>query len=163
MHQRGAVTLAAGLLLLPISTWAQAANACDLNQDGSVNVVDVQWAVNMTLGLSPCTSALIGPGVCNVVVVQRVTNAILNGACPHTVTLNWTASASSNVTGYNVYRGLTSGGPYTKVNTSLIVGTTYIDINVQAGLTYFYVSTAVDGNNNESAYSNQTSALIPSP
>jgi len=109
----------------------------------------------------------MGPGVCNVVVVQRVTNSFLSGTCltgtSHSVTLNWTASTSSNVTGYNLYRGLTSGGPYTKVNTSLIVGTTYTDVTVQAGQTYYYVSTAVDSNNNESVYSNQAPAVIPSP
>ena len=167
MRQRGAATVAAGLFLLPISAWAQAANACDLNQDGSVNIVDVQLAVNMTLGLTPCTSTILGTGVCNVVVVQRVTNAFLSGTCltgtTHSVTLNWTASTSTNVTGYNVYRGLTSGGPYTKVNASLIVGTTYTDVNVQAGQTYYYVTTAVDSNSNESVYSNQAPAVIPSP
>jgi fibronectin type 3 domain-containing protein len=67
------------------------------------------------------------------------------------------------VTGYNVYRELASGGPYTKVNPSLIAGATYADNNVQAGQTYYYVSTAVDSSNNESVYSNEAQAVIPSP
>ena len=67
------------------------------------------------------------------------------------------------MTGYNVDRGLTWGGPYTKVNPSLIAGATYAANNVQAGRTYYYVSTAVDSNNNESVYSNQAQAVIPSP
>lgn len=159
--------VAAGLFLLPISVWAQAGNACDLNQDGSVNIVDYQLAVNMLLGLQSCTSTIVGAGVCNVVVVQRVANAYLTGTCvtgvSHSVTLNWTASTSSNVSGYNVYRGLTSGGPYTKVNSSLVGGVTYTDTTVQAGQTYYYVSTAVDSSNNESGYSNQAQGVIPSP
>lgn len=63
-----------------------------------------------------------------------------------------------------MYRGTTSGGPYTKVNSALLPGTTYTDTSVQAGVTYFYVVTAVDTSKNESAYSAQTSAAtIPSP
>src|SRR5260370_38299837 len=33
----------------------------------------------------------------------------------HSVTLDWTASKSSNIVGYNVYRGGTSGGPYVQI------------------------------------------------
>ena len=160
--------MAVGLFLLPVSAWAQALNACDLNKDGSVDLADVQLSVNMALGLAPCTSTILGAGVCNIVVVQRVTNAVLSGMCrtgnPHSVTLNWTASASPNVTGYNVYRGLISGGPYTKVNPSLISGVTYTDNGVQAGQTFYYVATAVDSANNESAYSDPPAkGAIPTP
>lgn len=162
----GGGALAIGFLV-PVSALAQAGNACDLNQDGSVNIVDVQSGVNMALGLTPCTSTVLGAGVCNIIVVQRVTNAALGGTCvtggSHSVTLNWTASSSSNVTGYNVYRGLASGGPYVKVNSSSVPALTYTDNNVQAGVTYYYVSTAVDNNNNESIYSNQATAVVPSP
>ena len=42
-------------------------------------------------------------------------------------------------------------------------GTAYTDLTVQAGQTYYYVTTAVDSNNNESAYSNEAPAAIPSP
>jgi hypothetical protein len=80
----------------------------------------------------------------------------------HSVTLGWTASTST-VLGYNVYRGTQSGGPYTKLNSSLVPGTTYTDSTVQSGQTYFYVATAVDSNNVESVYSNQASAVIPIP
>jgi fibronectin type 3 domain-containing protein len=74
------------------------------------------------------------------------------------------ASTSSNAAGYNVYRGAISGGPYTKVNSSLIVGTTYTDSLVQAGQSYYYVATAVDTSGNESAYSAPpVQTVIPSP
>lgn len=151
------------------SGWAQS-SACDLNQDGTVNVVDVQLATNMALGLAPCTANIYGTGVCNVIVVQRVTNAVLGGACvtgttatTHSVTLNWTGSTSSNVVGYNVYRGTTTGGPYAKVTSASIAGLGYTDNNVLAGQTYYYVATAVDSNNNESAYSTEAKAAIPTP
>ena len=60
---------------------AQAAT-CDLNDDGVVNNLDVQIAVNAALGLVPCGAGdLNGDGVCNIVDVQRVINAALGGAC----------------------------------------------------------------------------------
>jgi hypothetical protein len=60
---------------------AQAAS-CDLNGDGVVNVVDVQTAVNATLGAAVCGIAdLNGDGVCNVLDVQRVVQASLGVAC----------------------------------------------------------------------------------
>jgi fibronectin type 3 domain-containing protein len=80
----------------------------------------------------------------------------------HSVTLTWMASTSL-VIGYNAYRGTQSGGPYTRLNPSLIATTTYIDSTVQAGQTYYYVVTAVDSDNTESVYSNQASVTIPNP
>jgi hypothetical protein len=143
---------------------------CDLNQDGVVNLTDVQLAENMALGSAPCTANIGGAGVCNIAVVQRVVNAALGGACvtgggavPHYVSLTWTASVSSNVAGYNVYRGSISGGPYTKINTALVTATAYTDSTVQAGQTYYYVCTSVDTSNNESADSTPAVATIPSP
>jgi len=65
--------------------------------------------------------------------------------------------------GYNVYRGSQSGGPYTKINSALDASTIYTDSSVQAGQTYYYVTTAVDSNGVESAYSNQIQAPVPSP
>lgn len=80
----------------------------------------------------------------------------------HTVTLSWTDS-SSGVSGFNVYRSSTSGGPYTRVNSNLISGTSFSDNAVQGGQTYFYVTTAISGSNTESDYSNQARAIVPSP
>lgn len=81
-------------------------------------------------------------------------------ATAHTVGLTWTASTSV-VVGYNVYRGSQSGGPYQKVNTSLQSASGFTDSGVSSGQTYFYVVTAVDGSGNESAFSNEASAVIP--
>ena len=83
-------------------------------------------------------------------------------AIQHSVDLSWSPSTSS-VTGYNVYRGGTSGGPYTKINSALDSSTNYVDSSVQAGQTYYYVTTAVISTGAESAYSNQVQAVIPSP
>jgi uncharacterized membrane protein len=76
------------------------------------------------------------------------------------VALSWTASTSPGIAGYNMYRSTTSGGPYTKLNSSLISTTSYNDQTVQSGLTYYYVATAVNSQGEESAYSNQASASV---
>jgi hypothetical protein len=143
-------------------------SACDLNQDTSTNVADVQLGVNMTIGLVPCTANISGPGICNVVVVQRVVNAALGGPCvtdgtatAHSVLLSWTASTSSGVVGHNIYRSTTAGGPYTKMNTSTVPATNYTDSTVQNGVTYYYVVTAVNSSSVESAYSNMAVAAVP--
>jgi hypothetical protein len=162
--------LTAGFLFNPNSISAQsAANSCDLNSDGKVNVLDAQLIVNMYLGQITCTANITGPGVCDRTVVDDIVAAALGGTCPasvgvsHSVSLNWVASTSVNVAGYNVYRGTASGGPYTKLTSSLAQGTSYTDNNVQAGKTYYYVATAVDGNSRESTYSTQAKAVVPSP
>jgi hypothetical protein len=80
----------------------------------------------------------------------------------HTVNLSWAASASS-VAGYYVYRGTVSGGPYSKMNSTLDTATNYADSTVQSGSTYYYVVTSVDSSQMESTYSNQVTAAIPTP
>ena len=173
-----AVLVAGVSVVFPYSAAAQRAkpraaapaplNACDLNTDGAVNLLDIQAAVNMVLGQAPCTANVTAPGVCDIVLVQRVTDAAMSGNCltgvtVHSVTLQWTASTSSNVTGYNIYRGTQTGGPYTKINAFPVAATSFNDPAAQAGATYYYVTTAVDNNNNESAYSNEAPAAIPTP
>ncbi len=79
---------------------------------------------------------------------------------PHSVDLSWNASTSP-VVGYNVYRSTSSNGPYEKLNASLVSATTYTDQTVEGGVTYYYVTTAVDSEGLESAYSNQAVAVIP--
>jgi len=77
------------------------------------------------------------------------------------VTLTWAASTSS-VSGYNVYRGSASGGPYTRLNTVLEASTNYVDNSVAGGTTYFYTVTAQDAGGVESYFSNEESVTIPS-
>ncbi|MGZ4877551.1 MAG: choice-of-anchor D domain-containing protein [Candidatus Angelobacter sp.] len=80
----------------------------------------------------------------------------------HSVDVNWVASTST-VAGYNVYRGTVSGGPYGKLNATLITGLTFTDTTVSSGATYYYVVTAVAADGTESPFSSQVQAIIPSP
>jgi fibronectin type 3 domain-containing protein len=85
----------------------------------------------------------------------------VNAPVQHSVTLTW--GSESTVVGYNVYRGSVSGGPYTMINTSLNAPANYVDLNVQAGQTYFYAVTAVNGSGVESGFSSEVKAVIPTP
>jgi len=80
----------------------------------------------------------------------------------HLVTLSWNES-SSGIAGYNIYRALVSGGPYTKMNALLDPTTNFADGTVAGGQTYYYVSTAVNGAGQESGFSNEIQTVIPSP
>jgi hypothetical protein len=87
-----------------------------------------------------------------------------------TVTIAWDHHPDPIVAGYNVYRGTSPGGPYTKLNLSLIPqppGTDtpqYVDSSIPAGsnLTYYYVVRAVNTGNVESLNSNEV-AVNPPP
>lgn len=83
-------------------------------------------------------------------------------AAQHSVSLAWNPSASP-VIGYNVYRGTKSGGPYVQLNSATDASTAYNDTAVQGGQTYYYVVTAVNSSKQESTYSNQAQAAVPTP
>jgi hypothetical protein len=54
-----------------------------------------------------------------------------------------------------------SGGPYTKIDPSLVAVLNYTDSTVLNRTTYYYVTTAVDSSGNESTFSNEVPAAIP--
>lgn len=102
-----------------------------------------------TAANTPTTSSLTGTGT----------------AAPiHSVNLSWTASTTSGIESYNVYRAVytTKCGTYTNIASTAASTTAYTDNNVTDGTTYCYATTAVDASG-ESAYSNITQAVIPAP
>ena len=85
------------------------------------------------------------------------------GSKQHSVTLTWKQSPStsaSRVVGYNVYRSVTSGGPFARIATR-VVDPAYEDRSVNSGTTYFYVVTAVDSVSRESGYSAEIKLTVP--
>src|SRR5207248_11229204 len=84
------------------------------------------------------------------------------GAVQHSVDLIWIDMGTATA-GFNVYRSPTSDSAYTKINAALVMLPTFTDTTVEAGKTYYYVVTSVDTSGVESAYSNQATALIPTP
>jgi fibronectin type 3 domain-containing protein len=81
----------------------------------------------------------------------------------HSVDLSWTASTSSGVSGYKVYRSTTSGSGYALQTSAPVTSTIYKDVNVAAGTTYYYVVRSVNSSGTESANSNQATAAVPTP
>ena len=112
------------------------------NASGAASAQD-QFISNATN--SPSREQLTGTGV---------------AAASHSATLTWQAGASG-ITGYNVYRGAANGGPYSQLNSSLVASTSYTDSTVVGGSTYYYVTTEVNSQGQESGYSNVAEAQIP--
>lgn len=124
-------------------------------------ILSPNQTATLTIKFSP---AGLGSTSGSVSIVSNATNSpttiSLSGES-HTVLLSWTASTSTGVTGYYVYRK-TSSGPYAKINpSSPATSTQFTDTTVQAGTTYSYEVTAVDSSGVESSYSSATSVSVP--
>jgi hypothetical protein len=90
------------------------------------------------------------------------------------VTFTWDANTESDLAGYKVYYGTSSGGPYTGTGATQGSSPVVIPLSflVNAGLpeytlnnvpnsTYYFVLTAYDSEGLESGYSNQVAASPP--
>lgn len=119
---------------------------------------------NGTYAISPThTGYNFNPSIQTVTINGGSVGSVDFSATPQTsksVALSWFASTSV-VSGYNVYRGSVSGGPYTKINPSLVTGLSYTDTAVTSGNIYFYVCRSVDSTGLESIPSNQVTAQVP--
>ncbi|WP_185929361.1 cohesin domain-containing protein [Paenibacillus popilliae] len=85
-----------------------------------------------------------------------------NGAVS-SVNLKW--DPVTNTTGYTIERSKTHGGPYEKIATASVTETTYTDLNVVNGTTYYYIVTPFNslGNGprtNEASATPQASGVI---
>jgi hypothetical protein len=117
---------------------------------GATGTASASASFASTASNSPSSATLTGTGT---------------AAPVHSVSLSWTASSTSGVTSYNVYRavhGTTSCGSYSNVGSTPSSITIYTDSAVADGTTYCYATTAVDASG-ESGYSNITQAVIPPP
>jgi hypothetical protein len=143
------------------------ANSADFAEIADTCGSSVAAGRNCTIGVT-FTPSLASAETASVSITDNASNspqtASLSGTGSHDVILSWTASTTSGVVGYNVYRGTTSGGESsTPLNSTPISGTTYTDESLVAGTTYYYVVTAVGSNDVQSADSGETEATVPSP
>jgi len=69
---------------------------------------------------------------------------------PASITLAWTFGAEPDLAGYEVFRAATSGGPYTKLTTTLLQHPGFVDRAAPPGVPSYYVVRAVDTSLNES-------------
>ncbi len=85
---------------------------------------------------------------------------VIQAAANHVVELSWSASTSTNVVGYNIYRS-PDGATWKKVNASLIASTLYSDATVANSTTYYYAATAVDTTGRESSKTAAVKVVVP--
>ena len=74
------------------------------------------------------------------------------------IALDWDDNSEVDLAGYHVYRAQETGGPYTLITPTPVLQSSYTDVNLTNGETYFYVVTALDAGNDESGLSSETSA-----
>jgi Abnormal spindle-like microcephaly-assoc'd, ASPM-SPD-2-Hydin len=131
---------------------------------GSITLAPNQTATLM-VSLGPTTAGSISGTI-------TITSNAANGsvtvpvtgtgvASAHAADLQWQASSSAGVVGYDIYRSTVSGGSYTKITSSPISGTSYSDTKVTVGMQYFYVVTAINSDGTQSGYSNAVATTIP--
>lgn len=84
----------------------------------------------------------------------------IQSSANHVVDLSWSASTSTNISGYNVYRSA-DNKTWSKINASLVPSTIYDDSTASNGSTYYYAATAVDISGNESAKSSSIKVSVP--
>ena len=83
----------------------------------------------------------------------------LDRAAAWNASLGWNASSFSGTAGYNIYYGTVNGVYTGKVNVGNVTSATIS--NLTAGITYYFAATTLDSNGNESAFSNETSYIVP--
>jgi hypothetical protein len=93
------------------------------------------------------------------VLIQPPSGLQATAVDPESVDLGWTGS--DGATGYVVYRGLGTEGPWTQITPSPITATTYRDSGLRAETTYGYYVVAVGGRG--SAKSETVTVTTPTP
>ena len=119
---------------------------------------------SLNLAGTPTTAATDSLAVkvtgCGGHVSQVSYNVVIQTTANHVVDLNWKASTTSEVVGYNVYRG-PDGATWKRINASLVASTLYSDSTVANSTTYYYAVTAVDISGHESSTSASSKVAIP--
>lgn len=111
------------------------------NWSGLSNVVQWDWILDTAPPATP-------------------TNARASRSGPAAL-VQWNANSESDLAGYSVYRGLSAGGPFTKLNGPLLTTLSYTDNAIPTGATtVFYRVSASDVNGNESALASPVSVTF---
>ena len=118
---------------------------------------------SVTLSGTPTKTATysftVSASGCGGGVAKASYKVVVQAGANHIVDLSWKASTTSDVVGYNVYRG-PDGKSWAKIK-SLAASTAYTDSTVANSSTYYYAATAVDINGLESKKSNIAKSVVP--
>jgi trimeric autotransporter adhesin len=150
------------------SMTSASAATCTIELSGTAPAggIEVLLSSNNTLLPVPSSSLTVQAGAASATFtatagkISTNQSATLTATAQYSVLLTWTDSRSPNVARYDVYRAITSGGPYSLLTTLGLVST-YRDYNVQNGEKYYYAVTAVNSSGEQSAYSGQAAAVVP--
>ena len=123
----------------------------------------VQATINFTPNASGVASAqdqFISNATNSPTREQLTGTGVAQTSTSHSASLTWEAGATE-IVGYNVYRGAASSGPFSQINSARVTATSYTDSTVAGGTTYYYVTTEINSQGEESGYSNVAEAQIP--
>jgi len=95
-----------------------------------------------------------------VTVPSAPTGLIATAISSSQINLSWTASTSGSPTVYRIFRSLTSGAGFSKIDSVNGTITTYANTGLSSSTTYYYLVYAVNAGG-QSAASNQASASTP--
>ena len=145
-----------------VSNWTVSDNASWLavspasGSDSSTLTASVNTA-GLTAGTYNGTLTVSSAGSSSKTLAVTLT---VNAPATSSVTLTWNANQESDLAGFKLYRGTTSGGYGAPIATLPGNVTTYIATGLQVGTTYFFIITAYDLSGNESPRSNEVSKSI---
>jgi hypothetical protein len=92
--------------------------------------------------------------------VKESYTVVIQGGENHVVDLQWDASTSKQIAGYNVYRS-PDGKTWKQLNASLVAATDYNDSTVANGSTYYYSATTVNTSGEQSSKSPSVEIKVP--
>jgi fibronectin type 3 domain-containing protein len=78
----------------------------------------------------------------------------------HSVTINWRPGDNREIR-FNLYRGESPEGPWTKLTRRPILSTVWIDVKVKPGVIYYYYVTSVGHDEVELGHSELSVAEVP--
>lgn len=77
------------------------------------------------------------------------------------IQLSWNPDAAADFAGFYLYRAQSAQGPFSRVGSGVINQNGYTDLNVIAGVKYYYRVTRLSGSGDESSPSTTASFLMP--
>ena len=146
----------------PFTRLTAAAQAATSYRDAAVTAGATYWyqVTASNAAGAGAASAAASATVPAAPVVPAAPANLTASAATWAVSLSW--SAASGATGYDVWRATASAGPFTRLTAAVQAATTYRDVAVAAGATYWYQVTACNAAGTGAA-STAVAATIPAP
>ena len=146
------ITMSAATSSVTVSSDASSSAQFVLNGASLPFTIPAGQSVSFNVAFTPTSSGTVSGSLSftsNAVNSQTKESLTGIGTAPvYSVNLYW--NASSDVSGYNVYRSTSASGGYSKINSTLDPSTAYTDGSVASGSTYYYEATSVNSSGQES-------------